>query len=197
MLDPYKQFRKNAVYVQHSTSASNAFNSPNWNDPYSHQTFAYLKKNHIQSLLIISALKKIKSNAICFLSGASDFECKSLSTRHVQVTASPINTSQAISSRRSIISHGGIGLISQALLNGCSLLIAPTQVEQAFNAHLLKTHQLAHVFSKFVSPNEAENLLTAFYDDYRLKENAVDFSSKHVNTLISIEEVAALISKSS
>lgn len=201
-LSPFKHINNDNFYG--AVLCENAYPDPKWplTDEDKPKVFAYLKFGMpgVKEIMEVLANDSTR-NVIIYLLGCNDAIKKTYTRPHLQITTDLVNIASVLEQVDLVICQAGVGFITQTLLAGKPLLLAPKYFEQTCNAYravqtgaalslpkeitekniqerietlLSESHYIAHAraFRYRNQPADINKIATAINDVYKSSESS-------------------------
>jgi hypothetical protein len=111
---------------------------PIWPDGQGPQVFAYLRGNHPSSVRLLQALADEGCRVLCYYPEIRGGKPSPLDHPAIHYSAEPVNLDLAFAEASMCVGYGGDATVSQALLAGVPMLLAPMHVEQFLRARAVE-----------------------------------------------------------
>ena len=105
--------------------------APQWPAGDGPRVFVYLSPSHAEFRPLLDALRAEKRVALVLARGLSVEAAARLAGPQLRLEAEPLHMQQVMAQADLVVSHGGMGTTSAALLAGRPQLLLPTHMEQA------------------------------------------------------------------
>ena len=105
--------------------------APRWPAGDGPRVFVYLSPSHPDFRPLLDALRAEERVAVVLARGISAEAAARLAGPHLHLEAEPLHMQQVMAQADLVVSHGGMGTTSAALLSGKPQLLLPTHMEQA------------------------------------------------------------------
>jgi UDP:flavonoid glycosyltransferase YjiC (YdhE family) len=96
--------------------------------------FAYLHANFPRLVEVLSALSAIDAEVLCVVPGAATELARRFGRDRFTIRDFPVDVGALLPQANLVITHGGAGLTTQALVAGIALLLIPRSLEQEISA---------------------------------------------------------------
>lgn len=132
IFDLYRTQRAQVTYLG-PIPKSNRFPEPKWHTNAKQRVFVYLRAEKQQVDTVISALALNGFDAVCYLPGVEDKAIRALANGRLIISETPYDLNTSLAQADLVICHAGLGVIGDAMYQGCPVLLLPTQPEQIHN----------------------------------------------------------------
>lgn len=112
--------------------------APQWPDGEGAKVFAYLRGAHPQSVRLLQALADEGCRTLCYYPDIAGGKPAPLDHPLIRYSAEPLDLSLTLADAAMCINYGGDATVSQALLAGVPMLLAPMHVEQYLRARAVE-----------------------------------------------------------
>jgi UDP:flavonoid glycosyltransferase YjiC (YdhE family) len=112
--------------------------APRWPEGDGAKVFAYLRGNHPQPVRLLQAMADEQCRVLCYYPEIAGGKPPPLEHPAIHYSAEPINLDQAFAECAMCVGYGGDATVSQALLAGVPMLLAPMHVEQFLRARAVE-----------------------------------------------------------
>lgn len=136
-LDPFKKYRTNAKYLGLALAAEGG-GDYQWRRKKPHRIFAYLKYEDPRSRRALHELCSVKGELLVHVPSLDATEAERLRAAGANVSMEPLDVEKVIENCDLVVCHAGHAMTATALLNGCPLLLLPSQTEQLTTARLVQ-----------------------------------------------------------
>lgn len=116
--------------------------APQWPEGDGARVFAYLAPTHPEFRALMAALNALPVRALVHAKGLSDEAARRLAGPRLRFEPQPLHIDATLAEADLLISHGGIGTVTAAVMAGKPQLAVTTHMEQFMTGRRLATRQL-------------------------------------------------------
>jgi UDP:flavonoid glycosyltransferase YjiC (YdhE family) len=153
--------------------------APPWPDMPGERIFAYLDARADSAATLASALQMIGSPTVLVARGAPRTDLSRFTGPSLSIINNPVDLEQALATAALVVCHGGMGLVSQALMAGIPLAIKPENPEQRGTGVRVAGLGIGTVLSPRTSAGDAAREIRRTLTDRRFKIAASAFAASH------------------
>ncbi len=150
-----------------------------WEGRRAHRILAYLRPETPGFPLLLDRLARSGAEVIGVVPGMPEAQRRQFEARGLRLYPRPLNLSRLLQNADVAVGYGGIGFVSQALLCGVPVLVAPRHVEQGLLARRLQAGGLGILLPRQFSAPQVDDGLRTLLDGGAHREAAARFRRKH------------------
>lgn len=159
--DIFASERKGAVYVGPPSSNSD-FPECDWGEGQGKRVFVYLKPGRPHVDVTLRALAKSGAIVRGYFAGSLSPDLKDLQSPSFQLSSKPFDIEKSLADADSVVMHGGIGTVCNAVFAGLPMFCLPTQIEQIFNSRKVAEYGVGNWVGREDTDDRVEEKLGAF-----------------------------------
>ncbi len=174
--------------------------SLSWHDNRPHRVIAYLRSETRGFTSLMQALRNSSTfETIIMVPGLGESNAKQLAAPHVQIFRETTSIEEILPKADVVISQGGVGTMTESLLNGVPMLLMPHHVEQYLTTQ--RVNQLGASIICEPAERSIEKIATSLdelIEEKSYRTNAEAFTRTHANFNVNapvLATVAALEAK--
>lgn len=152
-----------------------------WPKDSKRKILAYLRPNMAGFPELMAALSEIDAHKICVIPGLRREQVSRLSNDQLRISTTPLAFESLLSSADAFVNYGSSGAVSQALLAGVPLLLAPLYVEQYLTAKRAEAIGAAVVVETNRRREDFDQALTKVLEESAHCLKALAFAAKHAD----------------
>lgn len=174
-LDPFKKQRTNAKYLGLALATEGGADYQ-WRRRKPHRIFAYLKYEDPRSRRALHELCNVEAELLVHVPSLDAAEAGRLRAAGANVSMDPLNVETVIKNCDLAVCHAGHAMTGTALLNGCPLLLLPSQTEQLTTARLVEALGVGLYMAPEHGPEHFSQALRQLLDRSDFQQKARDFA---------------------
>ncbi|MCB2106668.1 MAG: hypothetical protein KDE14_03155 [Rhodobacteraceae bacterium] len=191
--------------LDHVTARGNGVNyaGPVFSSPESSSTlspapsidvFAYLDGAALSFETMIKGLAALNKPTLAVVRGQPKFDVAVIAAPSLKITSQPVAVPQMLRAAKVAVCHGGIGLVSQALLAGVPLAIRPENPEQGGTGLRVEALGAGKMIDGPLAPQAIAAEIGRIGDDPQFAQAASAFAARHTGYDVS-ETVSGIVDR--
>lgn len=152
---------------------------PVWPDGVGRKVFAYLNPAHPEFTRLMQALRELGVRALVHAKGLSPAGAQRLGGPQLRFEPQPVRLDPALAEADAVVSHGGLGTATAALLAGKPQLAVATHMEQLMTGHRIATQGVGLVVPPGAPSPDWRRLMGQLLDEPRFAAAARAIAERH------------------
>jgi UDP:flavonoid glycosyltransferase YjiC (YdhE family) len=132
-LDPYRRLRGESAYYGPLAGKTSGV-PPELPEGPGRRVFAYLKTAFPNLQPLLAALARADASVLAYVAGLSAADAAKIRAPGLRISTEPVDLAGVLARCDALVCHGGHGTVSDALLAGVPVLVAPIHLENWINA---------------------------------------------------------------
>ncbi|MFN3304061.1 MAG: glycosyltransferase [Roseateles sp.] len=153
--------------------------APVWPAGQGPKVFAYLNPAHAEFARLMQALRELGARALVHAKGLSAAAAQRLGGPQLRFEAQPVQLDPALAEADLVVSHGGLGTTTAALLAGKPQLAVANHMEQLMTGRRLTTQGLGLVVPPGAPAPDWRRLMRQLLDEPRFAAAARAVAQRH------------------
>ncbi|MFG6417073.1 glycosyltransferase [Roseateles sp. DC23W] len=152
---------------------------PVWPGSVGPKVFAYLNPAHTEFARLMQALRELGVRALVHAKGLSPAGAQRLGGPQLRFETQPVRLDPALAEADLVVSHGGLGTATAALLAGKPQLAVATHMEQLMTGRRLATQGLGLAVPPGATATDWRHLIGQLLSDTRIAAAARAVADRH------------------